>query len=151
MTIESLANAELAVMELLWEGDRLTARQIRDELYPGGDRSANGTVQRLLQRLETKGFVERDRELPVHLFSALVGREAYAGAQLKSLAEQLKSAATRSKEVQRALKLVGNGIESESETQKIRILGMAVDTRMLEALMGLLSALGVTLWQVVST
>ncbi len=71
--------------------------------------------------------------------------------QLKSLAEQLKSAATRSKEVQRALKLVGNGIESESETQKIRILGMAVDTRMLEALMGLLSALGVTLWQVVST
>ena len=53
--------------------------------------------------------------------------------------------------MQRALKLVGNGIESESETQKIRILGMAVDTRMLEALMGLLSALGVTLWQVVST
>ena len=89
MTIESLANAELAVMELLWQGDRLTARQIRDELYPGGDRSANGTVQRLLQRLETKGFVERDRELSVHLFSALVAREAYAGAQLKSLAEQL--------------------------------------------------------------
>ena len=89
MTIESLANAELAVMELLWEGDRLTARQIRDELYPGGDRSANGTVQRLLQRLETKGFVERDRELPVHLFSDLIAREAYAGAQLKSLAEQL--------------------------------------------------------------
>lgn len=89
MTIESLANAELAVMELLWEADQLTARQIRDELYPGGDRSANGTVQRLLQRLETKGFVERDRELPVHLFSVLVEREAYAAAQLKSLAEQL--------------------------------------------------------------
>ena len=71
--------------------------------------------------------------------------------QRKALAEQIKSVATRSKEVQRALKLVGNGIESESETQKIRILGMAVDTRMLEALMGLLSALGVTLWQAVSS
>ncbi|MHC4809211.1 MAG: BlaI/MecI/CopY family transcriptional regulator [Planctomycetota bacterium] len=89
MGIESLANAELAVMELLWEADRLTARQIRDELYPGASRSANGTVQRLLQRLETKGFVERDRELPVHLFTALISREVYAGSQLKSLAEQL--------------------------------------------------------------
>lgn len=89
MEIESLANAELAVMELLWETNRLTARQIRDELYPGESRSANGTVQRLLQRLEDKGFIERDRELPVHLFSALISREAYAGSQLKSLADQL--------------------------------------------------------------
>lgn len=89
MGIESLANAELAVMELLWKADRLTARQIRDELYPGASRAANGTVQRLLQRLEIKGFVERDRELPVHLFTALISREVYAGSQLKSLAEQL--------------------------------------------------------------
>ena len=29
-----LANAELAVMELLWEQDRLTNRQIREQLYP---------------------------------------------------------------------------------------------------------------------
>ena len=49
MEIESLANAELAVMELLWETDRLTARQIRDELYPGESRSANGTVQSKLR------------------------------------------------------------------------------------------------------
>ncbi|MDG2383459.1 MAG: BlaI/MecI/CopY family transcriptional regulator [Pirellulaceae bacterium] len=89
MGVESLANAELAVMELLWEADRLTARQIRDQLYPGESRSANGTVQRLLQRLEAKSFIERDRDLPVHLFSALIGREAYAGNQLKSLADQL--------------------------------------------------------------
>ncbi len=89
MGIESLANAELAVMELVWETDRITARKIRDELYPGESRSANGTVQRLLQRLEDKGFIDRDRELPVHLFAALISREAYAGSQLKSLADQL--------------------------------------------------------------
>jgi len=46
-------------------------------------------VQRRLQRLEDKGFIERDRELPGHLFTALISREAYAGSQLKSLAEQL--------------------------------------------------------------
>jgi len=84
-----LANAELAVMELLWEEDRMTARAIRDELYPDATRAQHGTVQRLLQRLEDKGFVERDRALPVHLFSAVISREAYACSQLESLADKL--------------------------------------------------------------
>ncbi len=85
----SLANSELAVMDLLWRNDRLTARQIREELYPDADKAQHGTVQRLLQRLEDKGYVERDRDLPVHLFSAAVSREAYGGGQLESLAEKL--------------------------------------------------------------
>ena len=61
MTRSTLANAELAVMELLWEEDRLTARQIRAALYPDATRAQHGTVQKLLQRLEEKWFVERDR------------------------------------------------------------------------------------------
>ena len=84
-----LANAELAVMELLWQTDRLTARQIREQLYPRETKAQHGTVQRLLQRLEDKGFVDRDCELSVHLFSALIGREAYASSQLEFLAERL--------------------------------------------------------------
>jgi len=84
-----LANAELAVMELLWEQEQLTARQIREQLYPGASSSQHGTVQRLLQRLEDKSFVERNRDLPVHLFSAAIGREAYAGGQLERLADKL--------------------------------------------------------------
>ena len=46
-------------------------------------------MQRLLQRLEDKGYVLRDRSLPVHLFSARIDRQAYAGNQLESLAEKL--------------------------------------------------------------
>ena len=84
-----LANAELAVMELLWDEDRLTARHIREQLYPHATKAQHGTVQRLLQRLEDKGYVERDRELSVHLFSALIRREAYAGSQLEILADKL--------------------------------------------------------------
>lgn len=84
-----LANAELAVMDLLWQQERLTARQIREQLYPDANKAQHGTVQRLLQRLEDKGFVERDRGLPVHFFSALISREAYACAQLESLADKL--------------------------------------------------------------
>jgi predicted transcriptional regulator len=85
----TLANAELAVMDLLWQDDRLTAREIREQLYPDATKAQHGTVQRLLQRLEDKGYVERDRSLPVHLFSAAISRQTYAGQQLESLADKL--------------------------------------------------------------
>jgi len=86
---QPLANAELAIMELLWNEQPRTARQIREQLYPGADKAQHGTVQRLLQRLEDKGFVHRDRSLPVHLFATTLTREAYAGSQLESLADKL--------------------------------------------------------------
>lgn len=89
MTIPALANAELAVMELLWEEDTLTARQIREQLYSGSGKAQHGTVQTLLQRLEDKEFVTRDRDLPVHFFSATVSREEYGCSQLEGLAGKL--------------------------------------------------------------
>ena len=89
MKPQPLANAELAVMELLWQNERLTARDIRERLYPDATKAQHGTVQRLLQRLEDKGYVERDRSLFVHLFSAAISRQAYAGQQLESLADKL--------------------------------------------------------------
>ena len=89
MKTQPLANAELAIMDLLWRQGRLTARQIRERLYPDETRAQHGTVQRLLQRLEDKGYVERDRSLSVHFFSAAISRQAYAGSQLESLAARL--------------------------------------------------------------
>lgn len=89
---QSLANAELAIMDLLWQnGDPMTARDIREQLYPDETRAQHGTVQRLLQRLEEKGFVQRDRSIAIHFFSAAISRETYAGRQLESLAEKLTS------------------------------------------------------------
>ena len=85
----ALTNAELTVMELLWEHTELTARQIREELYPDAEKPQHGTVQRFLQNLEEKGYVTRDKSLPVHRFSATTDRETYAGQQLESLAERL--------------------------------------------------------------
>ncbi len=84
-----LANAEFAIMDLLWQSDRLTARQIREQLYPDTTKAQHGTVQRLLQRLEDKGYVERDRTLPVYFFSAVTSRQSYLCAQLESLAVKL--------------------------------------------------------------
>jgi len=89
MKAQPLANAELAVMELLWQNERLTARDVRERLYPDATKAQHGTVQRLLQRLEDKGFVTVDRSLFVHLFSATISRQSYAGQQLESLADKL--------------------------------------------------------------
>ncbi|MDG2391686.1 MAG: BlaI/MecI/CopY family transcriptional regulator [Planctomycetaceae bacterium] len=89
MTPERLTNAEMALMDLLWETEPLTARQIRERLYDDAKTSQHGTVQRLLQSLEEKGFVQRDRSIGVHLFSSRISREAYGGLQLESLAEKL--------------------------------------------------------------
>lgn len=84
-----LANAELAIMDLLWRNDRMTARQIRETLYPDETRSQHGTIQRLLQRLEDKGYILRDRSLNIHFFTARISRRDYAGRQLESLASKL--------------------------------------------------------------
>jgi predicted transcriptional regulator len=84
-----LANAELSVMELLWDHGRLSARQIQDRLYGESDRSQHGTVQRLLQRLEDKDFVRREKDGVANMFTARITREAYAGSQLETLTDRL--------------------------------------------------------------
>jgi BlaI family transcriptional regulator, penicillinase repressor len=88
-TLPQLAAAELAVMKLLWEKGDLTARQILDALYPESSSPQHGTVQRLLERLERKGFVDRDRSGPVQHFSPSVTRERYLGAELETLASHM--------------------------------------------------------------
>jgi predicted transcriptional regulator len=89
MTANSLANAELSVMELLWDHGNLSARQIQEKLYGESDRSQHGTVQRLLQRLEDKELVEREKVGVANVFSACISREQYAGSQLESLVDRL--------------------------------------------------------------
>ena len=76
-------------MDLLWQEGRLTARQIRERLYPDATRAQHGTVQRLLQRLEDKGYAERDDSLSVHFFSPIISRQGYACSQLETLADKL--------------------------------------------------------------
>ncbi len=83
------SDAELAVLRLLWKEESLTAREIREVLYPSGTSSDHGTVQKLLQRLEQKGLISRDNSSFVHVFRAKVSQSEMAGQQLETLAEKL--------------------------------------------------------------
>lgn len=60
-----------------------------DKLYPGGRSLAHPTVQKLLDRLEAKGCVRRDRSGPVQLFEAAVGRDELVNRRLRGVADQL--------------------------------------------------------------
>ena len=67
---QTAANAELTVTNLLWQkNDRMTAREIREQLYPNKMKAQHGAVERLSQRLEKKGLHNRDKSIAVHFFS----------------------------------------------------------------------------------
>jgi predicted transcriptional regulator len=84
-----VTDAELAVLQTLWEQGSTTIRRLADLLYPGGTAAQYGTVQKLLERLEAKGYVRRDRTPWPHLFTAAVDREALIGRRLREMAEKL--------------------------------------------------------------
>jgi len=87
--IADVTEAELAVMQVLWELQPSTIRQITERLYPIGGTSNYATVQKLLERLEGKGFVGRETAAVPHQFTALVSRDGLIGRRLRSVADQL--------------------------------------------------------------
>ncbi|WP_422928519.1 BlaI/MecI/CopY family transcriptional regulator [Singulisphaera sp. PoT] len=86
---EDVTETELAMLQVLWERGEATRRQVVDALYPGGSESQYATVQKLLGRLESKGFVRHERREGVLSFSALVGRDEFIARRLQGLADKL--------------------------------------------------------------
>lgn len=84
-----VTDAELAVLQVLWELPGATIRQLTDRLYPRGGSSHFATVQKLLERLEGKRFVRREREASPQQFEAAVSRDQLLGQRLKTLAKTL--------------------------------------------------------------
>ena len=88
-TTGDVTEAELAVLRRLWERGAATIRQLAEDVYGGDGASSYATVQKLLDRLEAKGFVARDRAGAVHVFRATVGRDELIGRRLRAVADTL--------------------------------------------------------------
>jgi predicted transcriptional regulator len=84
-----VTDAELRVLEVLWEQGPATVRVIRDALYPNGGMSKSATVLKLLERLEGKGFVGRQRSETAQQFHVRVDRDTLIGGQLRRIAQRL--------------------------------------------------------------
>jgi predicted transcriptional regulator len=88
-TPQDVTDAELAVLQVLWEKGPSTRRQLTDAVYPGGTPAHYTTVQKLLDRLEEKGYVNRDRGAGLLTFTATVGRDELINRRLQDVAEKL--------------------------------------------------------------
>ena len=84
-----VTDTELSILEVIWDKESATIRQIADELYHEGTTGEYGAVQSLLERLEAKGYVRRDRSSFAHVFSAAIERSDLIGQRLQALAEKM--------------------------------------------------------------
>jgi predicted transcriptional regulator len=84
-----ITDAELDVLKQLWASPGLTVRELTVALYGEPTSSHIGTVQKLIQRLEAKKLIKRDRSEFAHTFSAKVTQADVAGMQLDELARKV--------------------------------------------------------------
>lgn len=84
-----ISDAELDVMEALWEADDpLTAADVFERIGAMRDWSL-ATVKTMLSRLVTKGAVSHCEEGRRFLYSPAIEREAYVGHESKRFVERL--------------------------------------------------------------
>jgi BlaI family penicillinase repressor len=88
-TPQDVTDAELAILQILWEQGPATRRLLADRLYPGGSAAHYTTIQKLLERLEAKGHVAADRSEEVVTFQATVNRDELINRRLQDVAEKL--------------------------------------------------------------
>jgi BlaI family transcriptional regulator, penicillinase repressor len=84
-----VTEAELSLLQALWDAGPATIRQLVERVYGQDGPSVYATVQKLLDRLEAKGCVRRDRGGAVHVFQAAIDRDELIGRRLRAVADAL--------------------------------------------------------------
>src|SRR5262245_46101794 len=86
---QDVTDAELSILQVLWERESASVRELAETLYGESNASNHATVQKLLERLEGKGCVRRDRATWPHTFMPSIGREELIGRHLQQTADKL--------------------------------------------------------------
>ncbi len=89
MRLDQITDAELSILQLLWDRGEATTREIAAALYEEVTDPKLASAQKLLERLETKGCVQRDRTERAHRFRPRVSREDFLRSRLQALADRL--------------------------------------------------------------
>ncbi|MCG8652505.1 MAG: BlaI/MecI/CopY family transcriptional regulator [Pirellulales bacterium] len=86
---QDVTDAELAVLEHLWETGGTSVRRLAESLYGSSTASDLATIQKLLERLEAKNCVVRDRNQWPHRFEACIERSDLIERRLQDTADEL--------------------------------------------------------------
>ena len=82
-----VTEAELSVLNYLWEQGPSVVREIAYALYSENTPAYHATVNSLLDQLEKKGYVARDRSGFAHRFTATINRSTLVGSQIQQIAD----------------------------------------------------------------
>jgi len=88
-TPRDVTEAELSVLQVLWQQGPATIRAITEILEPKRTDAYYSTVKKLLERLETKEFVNREPAGIAFIYQAAVERDELVGRRLQEVAETL--------------------------------------------------------------
>lgn len=84
-----VTDGEIGVLNVLWGTRHATIRQVTDAIHGEGTVAQYATVQKLLEKLESKGYVQRDRSQRAHVFHVTIQRDELIGWGLQQLANGL--------------------------------------------------------------
>jgi predicted transcriptional regulator len=113
-----VSDKELEVLRHLWDHGTATRRQVTDALYPDGGPAHYTTVQKLLERLEAKGYVRSELHGAVRVFTATVGRDDLIRRRLKDVADKLCDGSL----APLVMNLIGAGSVSAEELAELKAL-----------------------------
>jgi len=88
-TPREITDTELSLLNELWQRPSATVQELTEILYGNTAPALLATVRKLLDRMEAKGCVTRDRNRWPHHYSAVVKREDLAGNRLQATADEL--------------------------------------------------------------
>jgi BlaI family transcriptional regulator, penicillinase repressor len=83
-TSETLTEAELRIMQVLWQRESGTVQQILDALPPRPALAYN-TVLTTIRILERKGYVGHDKDGRAHIYRPTVQREEASRSEIRHL------------------------------------------------------------------
>lgn len=84
-----VTDAELSILNVLWDHGPAPIREITARLYKKPTTAKYATVQKLLERLEAKRCVTRDRSQAAHVFAAKISSADLIGGMLQQAADKL--------------------------------------------------------------
>ena len=109
--------AELELLQILWQKEPATVREIHDALNEEKN-AGYTTVLKLLQIMTTKGLVVRDEAARAHVYRAAFSQDAMQSRLLKDLSNRLFAGSA----AQLALHALSMGPASDDELAEIRAL-----------------------------
>ncbi len=86
---QDVTHAELAILEQVWSEGPMSVKSLAALLYGDANASTTATIQKLLGRLETKGYVVRDPSVWPRLFRSVIDRSELIQRRLQNTADEL--------------------------------------------------------------